>query len=38
MLLLVILDKQIVTIFFVSTHEDQWIFHEALPDFGLVTS
>jgi hypothetical protein len=38
LLLLVILDEQIETIFFVSTHEDQWILREALPDFGLITS
>ncbi len=35
---LVIFDKRIVTIFFVSTHKDQWILREVLPDFGLVTS
>ncbi len=38
LLLLVILDEWIVTIFFVSTHEDQWILRKVLPDFGLVTS
>ncbi len=38
LLLLVILDEWIVTIFFVSTHKDQWILRKALPDYGLVTS